>query len=33
MNGMEQKKRIRLGCIGGGMIMNVAHVPAYVELR
>lgn len=30
---MEQKKRIRLGCIGGGMIMNVAHVPAYVELR
>ncbi len=26
-------KPLRLGCIGGGMIMNVAHLPAYIELR
>lgn len=26
-------KKLRLGCIGGGMIINVAHIPAYVDLR
>lgn len=30
---MELNGKLRLGCIGGGMIANVAHVPAYVELR
>ena len=27
------KQALKLGCVGGGMIMNVAHVPAFVELR
>ena len=27
------KKPLRLGCIGTGMIMNAAHVPAFVDLR
>ncbi len=30
---MKKGNAIRLGCIGGGMIINVAHVPAYVDLR
>lgn len=30
---MKKSSVVRLGCIGGGMIINVAHVPAYVELR
>jgi len=30
---MSKKAAIRLGCIGGGMIINAAHVPAYVDLR
>lgn len=29
----QEKKPLRLGCVGGGMIINAAHVPAYVDLR
>lgn len=27
------KKPFKVGCVGAGMILNVAHIPAYVELR